>query len=107
MKARETKIESPTTKETVDNGELDNRSERITLLSPAHEMEELPTISALPRKFTLINSTHESEEIIEEDTRPLSVFFERSGTKNIKKIPLLPSLHPVVKNPAALYPSHG
>ena len=53
----ETKIESPTTKETVDNGELDNRSERIAHLPPAHEMEELATISALPRKFTLMISS--------------------------------------------------
>ena len=58
----------------------------IAHLPPAHEMEELPSISALPRKFTLINSTHESEEIIEEDTRPPSVLPERRGTKKRKKM---------------------
>ena len=45
----ETKIESPTTKETVDDGELNNRSERNAHLPPAHEMEELPTIGASRR----------------------------------------------------------
>ena len=39
--------------------------------------EEMLPITALPRNFTLINSTHESEEIIEEDTRPASAFSER------------------------------
>ena len=82
----ETKIESPTTNETVGSGDLDNKSEKIAHLPPAHEMEELPTISALPRNFTLINSTHESEEIIEEDTRPPSVLSERRGTKKRKKV---------------------
>jgi len=82
----ETKIESPTTKETVGSGDVDNRSEKIAHLPSAHEMEELPTISALPRNFTLINSMHESEEIIEEDTRPPSVLSERRGTKKRKKM---------------------
>ena len=79
----ETKIESPTTKETVDDGQLDNRSERIAHLPPADEMEELPAISALPRKFTL---THESEKIIKEDTRPPLVLSERRATKKRKKM---------------------
>ena len=62
------------------------RSERIAHLPPAHEMEELPSISALPRKFALINSTHENEEIIEEDTGPPSILSERRGTKKRKKM---------------------
>ena len=90
MKAKaapgETKIECPTTEETVDNGELDNCLERIAHLPPAHEIKELATISALPRKFTLMISTHESEEIIEEDTRPPSTLSKRRGTKKRKKM---------------------
>lgn len=83
----ETKIESPTTKETVSSADLDNRSEKnAPHLPPTHEMEELPNISTLPRNFTLINSMHESEEIIEEDTRPPSVLSERRGTKKRKKM---------------------
>ncbi|XP_015778295.1 PREDICTED: potassium voltage-gated channel subfamily A member 1-like [Acropora digitifera] len=39
--------------------------------------EEMPPITALPRNFTLINSTHESEEIIEEDTRSTPAVSER------------------------------
>lgn len=82
----ETKIESPTTKETVSSADLDNKSEKNAHLPPTHEMEEPPNISALPRNFTLINSMHESEEIIEEDTRPPSVLSERRGTKKRKKM---------------------
>lgn len=82
----ETKIESPTIKETVSSADLDNRSEKNAHLPPTHEMEEPPNISALPRNFTLINSMHESEEIIEEDTRPPSVLSERRGTKKRKKM---------------------
>ena len=82
----EIKIENPTTKKTVGSGDLDNRSEKIAHLPPAREMEELPNISALPRNFTPINSMHESEEIIEEDTRPPSVLSERRGTKKRKKM---------------------
>ena len=82
----ETKIENPTTKKTVGSGDLDKRSEKIAHLPPAREMEELPNISALPRNFTPINSMHESEEIIEDDTRPPSVLSERRGTKKRKKM---------------------
>ena len=67
------------------SGDLDKRSEKIAHLPPAREMEELPNISALPRNFTPINSMHESEEIIEDDTRPPSVLSERRGTKKRKK----------------------
>lgn len=87
----ETKSEGQTTKETMNSEDLDNRSEKIAHLPPTQEIEELPTISALPRNFTLINSMHESEEIIEEDTRPSSVLSERRGTKKRKKTSSVPS----------------
>lgn len=84
------KSECPTTKETISSGDLDNRSEKAGNL-PAPDGEELPDLSALPRNFTLINSMHESEEIIEEDTRPHSVLSERRGTRKKKKYPSLQS----------------
>ena len=89
----EAKSECPTTKETMSSGDLDNRSEKIVHLPPAPETEELPTLSALPRNFTLINSMHESEEIIEEDTRPSSVLSVRRGAKKKKKSMTVPTSH--------------
>ena len=57
--------------------------------------EEMPPITALPRNFTLINSTHESEEIIEEDTRrPASAVSERrngSSKRRQKPVHISPS----------------
>lgn len=87
----ETKSECLTTKETMSSGDLDNRSEKTAQLPPAPDTEELPSISALPRNFTLINSMHESEEIIEEDTRPSSVLSERRGTRKKKKSITVPT----------------
>ena len=81
----ETRSECPTTKETMSSGDLENRSEKTGNLPPPTDTGELPTISALPRNFTLINSMHESEEIIEEDTRPASVLSDRRSTKKKKK----------------------
>lgn len=87
----ETKSECPTTKETMSSEELDNRSDKMAANLSAPEGEDLPSLSALPRNFTLINSTHESEEIIEEDTRPPSVLSRRSTVKKKKKHPTLPT----------------
>lgn len=72
----ETKSECLTTKETMSSGDIDNKSERMANFSPS-DGGELPVITALPRNFTLINTMHESEEIIEEDMRPASVISER------------------------------
>ncbi|KAL9951739.1 hypothetical protein ACROYT_G044463 [Oculina patagonica] len=87
----ETKSECLTTKETMSSGDLDNGSEKTAHHPPAPKTEELPIISALPRNFTLINSMHESEEIIEEDTRPSSVLSERRGTRKKKKSITVPT----------------
>ena len=91
----ETKSESATTKETISSGELDNKPDKVHDLSGT-DSEILPAISSLPRNFTLINSTHESEEIIEEaETRPASVLSEhRNGViKKRNKTANLPVSH--------------
>lgn len=78
----ETKSECPTTKETISSGDLDNKPDNMAMSADNEGL----VISALPRNFTLINSMHESEEIIEEDTRPASVRSERrNGVNNRKK----------------------
>lgn len=84
------KSECPTARETMSSGDLENGVEKEGTLLP-QTSEELPRLSALPRNFTLINSTHESEEIIEEDSRPSSVLSERRGMKKKK-------LHPGVQS---------
>ena len=81
----ETKSECTTTKEAMSSGDIDRKSERTVNLSSAEGNGELPSITSLPRNFTLINSTHESEEIIEEDTRPTSVLSERRNGVNKKR----------------------
>lgn len=81
----ETKSECTTTKKTISSGDMDRKSEMTVNLSSADGSGELPTITSLPRNFTLINSTHESEEIIEEDTRPASVLSERLNGVNKKR----------------------
>lgn len=86
------KSECPTARETTSSGDLDNVVEKGGALPP-QASEELPRISALPRNFTLINSMHESEEIIEEDSRPSSVLSERRGTKKKKLHPGVQSSH--------------
>lgn len=91
----ETKSESATTKETISSRELDNKPDKVHDLSGT-DSEILPAISSLPRNFTLINSTHESEEIIEEaETRPASVLSEhRNGViKKRNKTTNLPVSH--------------
>ena len=80
----ETKSECPTTKETMSSGDIDNKPEKMENLSAA-DGKELPAITALPRNFTLINAMHESEEIIEEDSRPSLALSERRNGVNKKR----------------------
>lgn len=91
----EKKSESETKKETISSEELDNKPDKVNDLSGT-DSEILPAISSLPRNFTLINSTHESEEIIEEaETRLASVLSEhRNGViKKRNKTANLPASH--------------
>ena len=64
-------------------------NEEMVNMCAKDEAGQLPPITALPRNFTLINSTHESEEIIEEDTRPASVIPERRcGSSKKRHMPV-------------------